>query len=147
MLWIQEKNEAKQVRFDKIPGESSPANRYTKFPGGNAIKKHMTTLSYAYACGNDDIALTVNVLKAAATDDLRKTAKPKPGCSSTQATKWADKNSSGEVDSALPIASASHHTSVVCELLASSRVEKPKPTDDDMQAVPTKRAHAANGSG
>ena len=46
----------------------------TEFLGGDAIKRHMTTSGYAYADGKDDIAPTMNVLKAAATDDLTKTA-------------------------------------------------------------------------
>ena len=60
LLWIQEKNETKQLRFDKIPGHVNPADMYTKYLGSDAIEKHMATLGFEYVDGKDDIARTIN---------------------------------------------------------------------------------------
>ena len=99
LLWIQEKNESKELRFDKVLGEANPADMYTKVLASDAIRKHMSTMGFEYADGKDDIALTINELVAEAADKaerLRESVRSQPCRSNAKTFRWADCNSEEE---------------------------------------------------
>ena len=98
-LWIQEKNESKELRFDKVLGEANPADMYTKVLASDAIRKHMSTMGFEYADGKDDTALSINELVAEAADKaerLRESARSQPCRSNAKTFRWADCNSEEE---------------------------------------------------
>ena len=99
LLWIQVKNESKELRFDKVLGEANTADMYTKVLASDAIRKHMSTMCFEYADGKDDIALTINELVAEAADKaerLRESVRSQPCRSNAKTFRWADCNSEEE---------------------------------------------------
>ena len=44
MLWIQQKEEDKEIIFKKIKGESNPADLMTKHPSKKSLEAHMKTM-------------------------------------------------------------------------------------------------------
>ena len=99
LLWIQEKNESKELRFNNVLGEANPADMYTKVLASDATRKHMSTTGFEYADGKDDIALSINELVAEAADEaerLRESARSQPCRSNAKTFRWADCNSEEE---------------------------------------------------
>ena len=55
-LWVQEKAAAKELRYDKIPGQSNPSDLLTKYLDKGTIEKHMAFMNCEFRDGRAAMA-------------------------------------------------------------------------------------------
>ena len=55
MLWIQEKNEAGAITFEKVRGLENPADAMTKHVPANTLNIHMQALAQSFADGRASV--------------------------------------------------------------------------------------------
>ena len=62
MLWVQEKNEKREIRYEKVAGCSNPADLFTKHLSGEITAAHLHRLGYKHIAGQDGIGLSIHHL-------------------------------------------------------------------------------------
>ena len=62
LLWIQEKNENKELVYNKVAGTQNPADLFTKYLSADVMDAHLGRLGYAHTTGKDEIGLSIHPL-------------------------------------------------------------------------------------
>ena len=61
MLWVQQKQEAGELTYDKVPGQENPGDLMTKHLTDTVICRHMGALGQEWRTERADISLSIAV--------------------------------------------------------------------------------------
>ena len=57
MLWVQEKRESGELKYDKVKGSENPADLMTKYLAGTVVQKYMMAMNFVKEEGRADKSL------------------------------------------------------------------------------------------
>ena len=71
LLWVQDKNDSKEVAYVKVEGSQNPADLLTKYLSSTDTRRLLEQLDIEYRVGRDDHGLTIHSVSFESFTELR----------------------------------------------------------------------------